>query len=147
VMTVGPAALPELLAAWLPGQRWYSGKDERPDGLTITTDTTLLADDPELRHLILSVGRGDQAARYQLLLGLRAEVPEALRHAVIGQLPDGRTACCIMRTISSSGSTPCISGCAGTGAISDRWSAGPVPSRIANGGNFHARFGRHWILA
>jgi hypothetical protein len=29
-----------------------------------------------------------------------------------------RTACCIMRTISSSGSTPCISGCAGTGAIS-----------------------------
>ena len=91
-MTVGPAALPELLAAWLPAQRWYSGKDGPLAGLAITTDTTLVAGDPELRHLILTAGQDDQAARYQLLLGVRAEVPETLRHAVIGRLPDRRTA-------------------------------------------------------
>jgi maltokinase len=91
-MTVGPAALPELLAAWLPAQRWYSGKDGPLAGLAITTDTTLVGGDPQLRHLILTAGRDDQAARYQLLLGVRADIPETLRHAVIGRLPDGRMA-------------------------------------------------------
>jgi len=99
-MTVGPSALPELLAAWLPAQRWYSGKDGPLAGLTITTDATLVPGELggtggqvlELRHLILSVHQDGHEARYQLLVGLRAEVPETLRHAVIGRLPDGRTA-------------------------------------------------------
>ena len=95
--TIGPAALPELLAAWLPAQRWYSGQAGPLSDLAITTDTALVAGDaaagaPQLRHLILTVRRDGRAARYQLMLGLRAEVPVALRHAVIGRLPGGLTA-------------------------------------------------------
>jgi maltokinase len=91
-MTAEPLALLDLLTTWLPAQRWYAGKGGPAHGLEITTDTTLLAGDPQLRHLIITVGSGDQAARYQLMLGLRQAVPEGLRHAVIGRLPDGMTA-------------------------------------------------------
>ena len=122
MMTVGPAALPDLLAAWLPGQRWYSGQDGPADGLTITTDTTLLAGDPELRHLIVSVGQAGLAARYQLLLGLRAEVPETLRHAVIGRLPDGRTAYDALHD-------PELSRCLLTGIAEQRQAGGLVFAR------------------
>jgi maltokinase len=91
-MTVDPLTLPELLTRWLPTQRWYSGKDAPIGSLAITSDITLGSGDPELRHLILTVAQGGQTASYQLLVGLRSSVPEGLRHAVIGRLPDGLTA-------------------------------------------------------
>jgi maltokinase len=96
-MTVDPLA--GLLTSWLPRQRWYAGKDQPVSRLTITTDATLAAGDlahgePVLRHLIVTVRQATAAsdARYQVLVGLRREIPGGLAHAVIGQLPDGTIA-------------------------------------------------------
>jgi maltokinase len=82
----------DTLAAWLPAQRWYAGTGATVRDLTITSDTTLLAGDPELRHLIVAVSSGGQAARYQVLAGVRSQVPGSLRHAVMGPAGPGRTA-------------------------------------------------------
>jgi maltokinase len=76
----------------MPAQRWYPG-DSISGTVTIVADTLLAAgdpgaDQPELRHLIVEVGSGGRAARYQVLAGFRAQVPDRLTHAVIGV--DGR---------------------------------------------------------
>jgi maltokinase len=91
-MTVEPSALVGLLAGWLPAQRWYAGKSGPLSELTITAESTLRTGDPQLRHLIITVLQDGQPARYQVLLGLRAQVPADLQHAVIGSLPGGLTA-------------------------------------------------------
>jgi maltokinase len=91
-LTLDQQTLSGLLTRWLPAQRWFSGKDVPVTDLTVLTDVALEVGDPELRHLILSVRQGGQLARYQLLVGLRRDVPAALRHAVIGTLPGGVTA-------------------------------------------------------
>jgi maltokinase len=82
----------DTLAAWLPTQRWYSGTDATVRDLKITADTTLAAGDPELRQLIVTVPIGGQAARYQVLVGIRSELPRSLRHAAMGPAGPGRTA-------------------------------------------------------
>jgi maltokinase len=74
----------DTLAAWLPTQRWYSGSGAAMRDLSITSSTTLAAGDPELRHLIIALSMGGETARYQLLVGIRPQVPDRLRHAVIG---------------------------------------------------------------
>jgi maltokinase len=82
-----------LLMRWLPRQRWYAGKAAAVSSLELTTDITLVPGDPELRHLIVTVGSGCAPdARYQLLVGLRRQLPDELSHALIGELPDGVTA-------------------------------------------------------
>lgn len=81
----------ETLAAWLPSQRWFAGKGAPIHDLVIAADTTLAPGDPGLRHLIVTVFQPGQADSYQLFVGLRSQVPDWLRHAVIG--PDeGATA-------------------------------------------------------
>ncbi len=82
----------DTLASWLPAQRWFSGKDAHVRDLTITAETILLAGDPELRHLIVSLTVGGQAARYQVLVGVRPQLPESFRHVAIGPTGDGRFA-------------------------------------------------------
>jgi len=79
--------LEHSLARWLPAQRWFPGGSAAVD-LAIIADTPLASGDPELRHLVISVSSGGDAVRYQVLAGVRAHVPKALKHAVIG--PDGR---------------------------------------------------------
>src|SRR6266496_3234678 len=79
--------LEQSLATWLPAQRWYPGGSAAVE-LAIIADTPLASGDPELRHLVVGVSSGGDAVRYQVLAGVRAEVPKALQHAVIG--PDGR---------------------------------------------------------
>jgi maltokinase len=94
----------DTLANWLPGQRWYSGTAAIGD-LAITAQTVLAAGDPELRHLIVTVpadggAAGSEtpsaltttAARYQVVAGIGAEVPQALRRVVIGPAGPGLTA-------------------------------------------------------
>ena len=77
---------------WLPAQRWYSGAGAPVRDLTITADTTLAAGDPELRLLIVTVSCRGEATRYQVLVGIRSQVPDTLRHAVMGPAGSGRTA-------------------------------------------------------
>lgn len=80
------------MAAWLPGQRWFAGKGSPIDGVAIASETVLVDADPGLRHLIIAVSQGSRAARYQVLVGLRAAVPDELKHAVIGPAGEGMTA-------------------------------------------------------
>ncbi|HEY6276143.1 MAG TPA: aminoglycoside phosphotransferase [Streptosporangiaceae bacterium] len=87
-------AFADDLAAWLPGQRWFAGKGTPITGLTITADTVLVGGDPGLRHLIVTVDQDSGTDRYQVLIGVRAHIPDRLRHAVIGPagpLAPGRT--------------------------------------------------------
>ncbi|WP_283134349.1 maltokinase N-terminal cap-like domain-containing protein [Rhizohabitans arisaemae] len=65
------------------GQRWFAGKGHDIESLSIVSDVELQTE-PGLRHLIAAVRQGVHEARYQLLLGLRAEIPDRLKHAVIG---------------------------------------------------------------
>ena len=91
-------ALEEALSTWLPEQRWFAGKGNPITGLAITADTELAAgdddDEPALRHLIVEVTQQDPGSTdfYQILVGLRADMPRRLDHARIGTTPDGRTA-------------------------------------------------------
>jgi maltokinase len=82
----------DTLARWLPAQRWFSGQGAVIHDLTITADTTLLTGDPELRHLIVSLTHDGAIARYQILVGIRAQLPEAFRQVHIGPTADGRQA-------------------------------------------------------
>ena len=84
--------LTDLLSAWLPAQRWFAGGGAGISKIEVTSDLQLAAGDPELRHLLVDVWLGQDRVSYQVLAGLRAELPAALAAALIGQLPDGRIA-------------------------------------------------------
>jgi maltokinase len=83
----------DALALWLPEQRWFAGKGAPITGVAIAADTTVVDGDPGLRHMIVAVSQGGPGqprttGRYQLLTGVRRQVPGWLQHAVIG--PAGR---------------------------------------------------------
>jgi maltokinase len=85
--------LEELLATWLPRQRWFAGKGREITEVSFVADARLVAGDPGLRHAIVSVRQGppgnpDAEHYYQLLLGFRHELPGRLEYASIG-LVDG----------------------------------------------------------
>src|ERR1700744_816652 len=85
-------AIEDALATWLGNQRWFAGKGQELRDLAVVADTPLTDGDPELRHLIIAVSHGTAADYYQVLVGLRADLPGRLEHAVIGPAGDGRTA-------------------------------------------------------
>ncbi|MBW4717735.1 maltokinase N-terminal cap-like domain-containing protein [Saccharothrix obliqua] len=78
-MTTAPDPLGAALAAWLPAQRWYAGKDRTTTTARVERVTTLVDGDPALLHLLVAA----DGERYQLLLGRRAELPPALADAWI----------------------------------------------------------------
>ncbi|GAA4240338.1 phosphotransferase [Actinomadura meridiana] len=78
-------SLVQLLAGWLPKQRWFGGKDGPIDDLTIDTATQLRTGDPVLHHLILDVHQNGTTDHYQLLLGTRQHLPDRLRPVEIGK--------------------------------------------------------------
>ena len=87
--------LPDLLAAWLPEQRWFGGKGREITSVEIESSAVLheaVEDDVLVQHLLLRVDAADASAdRYQLLVGSRTgEIPQRLQHAVIGEA-DGAT--------------------------------------------------------
>jgi maltokinase len=80
------------LATWLVKQRWFAGKGQGLRDLAIVADTEVVSGDPELRHLIITVSHGTTVDYYQVLAGLRRELPDHLQHARIGSAGDGRQA-------------------------------------------------------
>lgn len=73
------------LAAWLPTQRWFAGKDRPITAVNPVSWTTLLDADPLLIHLVVSVEQDDRHDSYQLLVGSRqAQVPDVPSSASIG---------------------------------------------------------------
>ena len=77
------AALADDLAEWLPRQRWYAAKGSRPESVGVRAAAQLHAGEPALLHAIVDV---DETEPYQLLIGVRRELPEHLAHAVIGRI-------------------------------------------------------------
>jgi maltokinase len=81
-------ALGDLLVSWLPRQRWFPGRGALGGGLEILSDVTLLAPEPQLRHLVVEAGHVGGLARFQVLVGCRRELPAGVStDAVMGQLP------------------------------------------------------------
>ena len=71
-------AIEDALAPWLGNQRWFAGKGQGLRDLAIVAETELVAGDPELRHLIVAASHGTAVDYYQILVGLRRKLPEAL---------------------------------------------------------------------
>ena len=92
--------LEHVLRDWLPRQRWFAGKDKAPGAIRVASARRLVEGDPALLHLLVDVDADGSGApvptlhspahasgvTYQLLLGVRAELPDQLEHALIGHL-------------------------------------------------------------
>ncbi|GAA3758009.1 maltokinase N-terminal cap-like domain-containing protein [Salinactinospora qingdaonensis] len=78
--------LEELLAGWIPRQRWFAGKGIPIDELTVESQHVLITGLPGLRILVVAVSQEGAADRYQVLLGLRpaGTLGADLAHAEIG---------------------------------------------------------------
>jgi maltokinase len=84
------AALLDMLAVWLPRQRWFPGRIARLAGLDLVSDVPLRDSEPALRHLIVEAQLPGGRARFQVPVGYRFEpgLPPSLRDAVIGYQDD-----------------------------------------------------------
>jgi maltokinase len=75
----------DSLSAVLPEQRWFAGKDRPVHAVIPLRATDLAGADPRLVHAVVEVDQGERRRdRYQLLLGVRSELPETLGHAWVG---------------------------------------------------------------
>jgi maltokinase len=79
----------DALATWLQEQRWFAGKGRTLRDLAVIADTEVIRGDPALRHLIVLVSHGATADHYQVMLGVRADLPASLEHARIATTDDG----------------------------------------------------------
>nr|WP_240930179.1 maltokinase [Streptomyces coryli] len=86
-------SLAPLLEAWLPGRRWFAGKDRAITGLEPVSATELLppgGSTPGLVHLLIRVRQpGPVTDCYQLLIGTHPALPPRLSDALIGTPEDG----------------------------------------------------------
>ena len=120
----------DVLAGWLPRQRWYAGNQGPIHDLEITSDVILLDGDPGLRHLVVAAAQGGSVTRYQILAGLRSAPPAALSHAIIGPagqltaydaLHDPELAAVLLRAIASQRSDGPLRFVRERGALIDDW--------------------------
>ncbi|HVV08547.1 maltokinase N-terminal cap-like domain-containing protein [Amycolatopsis sp.] len=77
-------ALVAELPGWLPGQRWFAGKDRPITAVRPVSSTVLTEGDPLLLHLIVEVVQGDRREPYQLLIASREKLPEYLGSSWLG---------------------------------------------------------------
>jgi maltokinase len=80
-----PAVLLDMLAGWLPHQRWFPGRGVGLSELSIISDVLLRSGDPALRHLIVEAELPGGTARFQVLVGYRPQLAPSLAGALIGQ--------------------------------------------------------------
>jgi maltokinase len=85
-------SLTELLAGWLPAQRWFAGGGAIMRDVVIRSDVQLAQGDPELRHLVVDATTDDGTVSYQVLVGLVTQLKPELGPAAIGTVTDGRIA-------------------------------------------------------
>ncbi|SHM26871.1 maltokinase N-terminal cap-like domain-containing protein [Cryptosporangium aurantiacum] len=89
-MVTHAEALTGLLASWLPRQRWFGDKQSAIDDVQVVKADVwyddLAAGGPRLEHVVVGVASGGRVERYQLLVGLRRELPERLDYARIGEV-------------------------------------------------------------
>ena len=79
-------ALAELLAQWLPGQRWFAGKGDQLGAVEIETRTRVWElPDRVFEQVLFTVPAGSGAQRYQLWIGWSQESHVKLTHVVIGE--------------------------------------------------------------
>lgn len=79
----------DSLAAVLPEQRWFAGKDRPVHAVIPVRATDLAGSDPRLIHAVVEVDQGQpHRDRYQFLLGARSELPESLGHARVAACGD-----------------------------------------------------------
>jgi maltokinase len=83
--TAGKGDVADMLATWLPHQRWFPGRGTSLSELAIVSDVTLRTGDPALRHLIVETVLHGEPARFQVLVGYRSDLPEELADAIIGR--------------------------------------------------------------
>lgn len=88
-MGKGAMTFEHMLARWLPTQRWFPGQGDTAGELTVLADTALATGEPALRHVIVDLTGRPEPARYQILVGLRADLPASLERAVIGPADGG----------------------------------------------------------
>jgi maltokinase len=76
----------DLLAAWLPRQRWFPGRIARLTELALVSDVLLHDGYPALRHLIVEAQLPGGPARFQVPVGYRPVpgLPSSLHDALIG---------------------------------------------------------------
>ena len=74
------------LAEWLPTQRWFAGKGRAVHAVRPVHAEWLIDDDPGLVHAVVSVASDGPDEAYQLLLGVRADLPEHLAAALLGRV-------------------------------------------------------------
>ncbi len=83
------ADISDPLAAVLAEQRWFAGKDRPIRAVIPVRATDLAGSDPRLVHAVVEVDQGESARdRYQLLLGVRSDLPEFLGHAWVAACGD-----------------------------------------------------------
>jgi maltokinase len=78
------AQLVAELPNWLPGQRWFAGKDRPINSVGQLSTTVLLAGDPLLLHVVVEVHQTDRTEPYQLLVASRSQLPEHLGSSWFG---------------------------------------------------------------
>ena len=86
--------LPDLLAAWLPHQRWFAAKGRPVRSVEIAARTPLpVGGESLVDHLLLAdaFDDGGPVQHYQLYVGRREQPRADLEHVVIGHI-DGRVA-------------------------------------------------------
>ncbi|MEV7196094.1 maltokinase [Streptomyces sp. NPDC093510] len=80
-------SLAGVLQEWLPQQRWFAGKGLPVTDLAVVSMTEL---HPGCLHLLIrSRHAGSRDDCYQLLLGVREDLPTRLHHAVVGRPDEG----------------------------------------------------------
>jgi maltokinase len=77
-------SITDALAAWLPAQRWFAGRNRTVHAVRLVDSTVVLEGDPQLVHVVVAVTHDAGQERYQLLLGARGDLPEHLVHGFVG---------------------------------------------------------------